>query len=97
METYIILGKWTQQGMAKVKEGPARIEAARKASEAAGGKLVAWYLTLGRYDFVVITEAPNVKAVASVLLATGAQGNVSTETLHALTEADFKGVVSGLP
>jgi len=97
METYIILGKYTQQGISRIKEGPARIEAARKAIEAAGGKMVGWYLTLGRYDFVVVTEAPNVKAAASVLLATGAQGNVSTETLHALTEAEFKDVVSALP
>ena len=97
METYIILGSWTQQGMAKIKEGPARIEAARKAMEAAGGKMVAWYLNMGRYDFVVVSEAPNAKVAAAVLLATGAQGNVSTETLHALTEAEFKGVVSSLP
>lgn len=97
METYIILGKYTQQGISRIKEGPARIEAARKAIEAAGGKMVGWYLTLGRYDFVVVTEAPNVKAATAVLLATGAQGNVSTETLHALTEAEFKDVVSALP
>jgi uncharacterized protein with GYD domain len=97
METYIILGKYTQQGIAKIKEGPTRIEAARKAMEAAGGKMIAWYLTMGRYDFVLIAEAPNVKAAATVLLATGAQGSVSTETLHALTEAEFKGVVSSLP
>ena len=97
METYIILGKWTQQGVAKVNEAPARIEAARKAMQAAGGRMIAWYLTMGRYDFVVITESPNVKAAATVLLATGAQGNVHTETLHALTEAEFKEVVSGLP
>lgn len=97
MDTYIILGKYTQQGIAKIKEGPTRIEAARKAMEAGGGKMVAWYLTMGRYDFVVIAEAPSVKAAAAVLLAIGAQGSISTETLHALTEAEFKGVVSSLP
>ena len=97
METYVILGRYTQQGISKIKESPARIEAARKAIDAAGGKMVAWYLTMGRYDFLLITEAPNVKAAASILLATGAQGNVTTETLHALTEAEFKGVVSALP
>ena len=97
METYIILGTWTQQGLAKVKEAPARIEAVRKAAEAAGGKMIGWYLTFGRYDFVAITEAPNAKAEAGLLLASGAQGNVSTETLHALTEAEFKAVVAGLP
>jgi uncharacterized protein with GYD domain len=73
METFIILGNWTHQGIAKVKDAPARIEAVRKATEAAGGKMVAWYLTFGRYDFVVITEAPDAKAAARLLLANGAQ------------------------
>jgi uncharacterized protein with GYD domain len=97
METFIILGSWTQQGVAKVKEAPARIEAVRKAAEAAGGKMVAWYLTFGRFDFVVIVEAPDVKAAARLLLANGAQGNASTETLHAMTEAQFKTIVASLP
>ena len=97
METYVILGNYTGQGIASIKDSPSRIEAARKAMEAAGGKLVAWYLTIGRYDFVLITQAPNVKVAASLLLAIGAQGNVRTETLHALTEAEFKDVVAGLP
>ena len=97
METYIILGNYTGQGIAKIKDSPSRIEAARKAMEAAGGKLVAWYLTMGRFDFVLITQAPNVNVAASLLLAIGAQGNVRTETLHALTEAEFKDVVAGLP
>jgi uncharacterized protein with GYD domain len=52
---------------------------------------------MGRYDWIVVAEAPNVMATAGVVLAIGAQGNVSTETLHALTEAEFKTVVSSLP
>ena len=87
METYIILGNYTQQGAAHIKDGPARIEAARKAIEAAGGKMIAWYLTMGRYDFLVISEAPNAQATAAVLLAIGAQGNIKTETLRAFTES----------
>jgi len=97
VETYIMLGNYTGQGIASIKDSPSRIETARKAMEAAGGKLVAWYLTIGRYDFVLITQAPNVKVAASLLLAIGAQGNIRTETLHALTEAEFKDVVAGLP
>jgi uncharacterized protein with GYD domain len=30
METYIILGNYTQEGVSKIKESPARVEAARK-------------------------------------------------------------------
>jgi uncharacterized protein with GYD domain len=96
METYIILGSWTQQGIAKVKDAPARIEAVRKATEAVGGKMTAWYLTFGRYDFVVISEFPDAKAAARLLLTNGSQGNASTETLRAFTEAEFKGVIAAL-
>jgi uncharacterized protein with GYD domain len=97
METYIILGNWTQQGVAAVKESPVRIEEARKAAEAAGGKFVGWYLTMGRFDFVLIVEAPNAQVVAAILLAYGAQGAGRTETLRAFTEAEFKKILAGLP
>ena len=97
METYIILGNWTQQGISKVKEAPARIETVRKAFEAAGGKQIAWYLTFGRYDFVVLAEFPDARAAASLLLRNGSQGDASTETLRAMTEAEFKAIVATLP
>ena len=97
METYIILGNYTQEGVSKIKESPARIEAARKAVEAAGGKFLSWHLTMGQYDFVVITEAPDAKKAASVLLAIGAQGATRTETMRALTEDEFKELVAAMP
>jgi uncharacterized protein with GYD domain len=97
METYLVPGTWNAEGMSKMKDTPARIEASRKEIEGAGGKLVAWYLTMGRYDFAVITQAPNAAAAAAVLLALGMRGNVSTETLRAFTEAEFSGIVSQLP
>ena len=39
MPHYVTLLRYTQQGIAKVKESPARLDAARKAAEAAGGKI----------------------------------------------------------
>ncbi len=59
--------------------------------------MVAWYIVMGRYDIVVIAEAPNSKVVAGVLLALAAQGKVRNETLQVLTENEFREVVSGLP
>ena len=38
MPTYIILTNWTQQGIENVKESPTRLEAAKKAFEAAGAE-----------------------------------------------------------
>lgn len=97
METYIILGNYTEEGIEDIKESPARIQAARQAVESAGGKFVSWYLTMGRFDFVAITEAPDTKSAAAVLLAIGAQGNIRTETLRALTESEFEEVLQQVP
>ena len=47
MGHYITLIRYTQQGAAKIKESPARLDKAKKAAEAAGGKIHAWYLTMG--------------------------------------------------
>lgn len=95
MPTYVTLYNWTQQGIADYKNAPARMKAAREAMEAAGGKVHGFYITMGEYDGVVIVEAPNDEAAAKVLLATGAQGNVSTETMRAFTESEFTDLVSG--
>ncbi len=96
MPHYISLVRYTQQGMAKIKESPSRLDTAKKAAEKAGGKIHAWYLTMGQYDAVLISEFPNDDAGAKFTLATGALGNVTTETMKAFTEAEYRKIVSGL-
>lgn len=97
MASYIILGRYTEQGVRNIKEGPQRVEAARRAIEAAGGKMAAFYLTLGQYDFVVVAEGPDDETVARVLLGIASAGNIKTETLRAFTEEEFRRIVAGLP
>jgi uncharacterized protein with GYD domain len=83
--------------MATIKDAPARLDAARQAAKDAGGDIKAFYLVMGRYDFVTIIEAPDDAAVAAQLLAIGAQGNVHTETLRAFTEDEYRKIVASLP
>jgi len=71
MGRYITLIRYTQQGAARIKESPARLDAAKKAAEAAGGKIHAWYLTMGKYDAVIISEFPNDETIAKFVLSTG--------------------------
>lgn len=97
METYVVLVNYTQQQLADIKNTPARIVAAREALERAGGKWLSWHLTLGRYDAVAIMQAPDSKTIATVLLATGMLGYVSTETLRGFTEDEFEEILTGLP
>lgn len=97
MATYITLLRYTQQGITTIKGGPGRIDAARKAYRALGVELKAVYLVMGRYDFVALVEAPDDATAAKASLALGAKGNVSSETLRAFTEDEFRSIVAGLP
>ncbi len=96
MPHFVMLLRYTQQGIAKIKESPARLDAAKKAAEKAGGKVHAWYLTMGQYDAVLISEFPNDEAGAKFALSVGALGNVTTETLKAFTETEYRKIVGGL-
>jgi uncharacterized protein with GYD domain len=96
MGHYVTLIRYTQQGAAKIKESPKRLDAAKKAAEAAGGKIHAWYLTMGKYDAVIISEFPNDEAGAKFMLSTGSMGNVTTQTLKAFTETEFRKIVGSL-
>lgn len=96
MPHYVTLIRYTQQGAAKIKESPSRLDAARKAAEAVHGKLHSWFLTMGKYDAVIISEFPDDEAAAKFMLGTGALGNVSTQTLKAFTEAEYRKIVGSL-
>jgi len=97
MPTYISLIKYTQQGAQNIKESPTRFDAAKKAMQSMGGDLKQVFLTMGQYDLVIIAEAPNDETIGKFLLATGSLGNVSTQTMRAFTEDEFRKIVAGLP
>jgi uncharacterized protein with GYD domain len=90
MATYISLIRFTEQGIRNVKEVPGRIDDARKRFERAGGQLKEWYLAMGKYDIVIICEAPDDETMARATLSVGSLGNVRTETMRVFSEADFR-------
>ena len=97
MPTYISLVKWTDQGIRNIKESPQRLDATKEAIEAAGGKLISFYLTMGRYDQVIIVEGPSDETAAALVLSAGSQGNVRTETLRAFPEAEYRDIIAKIP
>lgn len=96
MPHYVTLVRYTSQGISKIKDSPSRLDAARKAAEAEGGKIQTWYLTMGQYDAVLISEFPSDEACAKFTLSAGALGNISTETLKAFPEADYRKIIGSL-
>ncbi len=97
MATYVVLLRFTQQGMTTIKDSPKRLDAVKAAAKAAGGEIKAYYLTMGRFDAVVVAEAPDDATFAKLILAVAAQGNVQTETLRAFTEDEYRALIAGLP
>jgi uncharacterized protein with GYD domain len=97
MPTFVTLIKWTEDGIENVKESPARLDAAKKAFEAVGAEIKDFYLVLGRYDMVMIGEAPDAKTAAGLALAIGSQGNTRTETMRAFTEEEYRKIIAALP
>ena len=96
MPAYITLCHWTQKGIENVKDSPARLEIAKKAFKAAGGKLTAFYMTIGRYDFVTISEFPDDESAAKALLMLASAGNIRSETLKAFPEAAYREIINSL-
>lgn len=96
MSTYITLLRYTQQGIENIKESPARLDAARKAYEGLGAKLKDFYLVCGRYDAVVISEAPDDAVVAKASLSLAKHGNVRTETFRAFSEGEYRKIIAEL-
>jgi uncharacterized protein with GYD domain len=97
MPGYISLYKFTQQGVANIKDSPQRIKDAKAAAEKLGIKVVGVWVTMGEYDLVAVCDAPSDEAVAVFTLALARLGNVSTQTMRALSEDEFAKVVSKLP
>lgn len=95
MEQFVILGKLTQKAIESIKGIEERDAKGEQVIKAAGGKLLAHYYTLGRYDFIVIAELPSHDALMKVLIEIGKWGTVSTETLTALLPEQVYKVAKG--
>lgn len=97
MATYMMQFGFTQQGIQKIKESPARVEAAKKTVRDLGEEVKAFYAILGsQYDTVFILEALNDEAVAKMAIAISSLGFVRTVTHRIFTEDEFRKIVSSL-
>ena len=97
MAKYISLVKYTAKGIENIKESPGRLDAFKQLCESMGAKVEGFYLTMGRYDLVVIVDAPDHETISKIILATSSKGAISTETLPALAEEEYRKVISEMP
>jgi uncharacterized protein with GYD domain len=97
MPKYISLINYTQKGIENIKESGNRFDAFKQLCESMGAKVDGFYLTMGRYDLLVIVDAPDSETMAKLFLTTASKGAVSTETFQAFSEDEYRKIISELP
>ena len=88
--------RWTSAGLAGLPAWRERVEEGQRTIEAAGGRLIGVYVTLGRYDVVEIFEAPDDEGAAEILMKLQRHGAEHTETLRAFTREEAEDIVRRL-
>lgn len=94
MATYVSLISWTDQGIRGFRDTVDRAEAGKQLAAAFGGSLREIYWTLGPYDLVAISEAPDDETATAFALALSSQGNVRTTTMRAFSAEEMRGIVA---
>jgi uncharacterized protein with GYD domain len=97
MAMYIMLNRYTPQGIGNVKQSPVRIDALKQVFKANGAEIKQVFLVMGAYDTVLIVEAPDDETCARLSLSIGVAGYVRVETLRAFSEDEFRKIVAAIP
>jgi uncharacterized protein with GYD domain len=92
MGIYITQGRFTGQAMKGMVAKPEdREPEVRRLIESAGGKLLAYYMTMGEYDFLIIAEGEGEEDILAGLIISAASGGVTDlKTTQAYTTATAK-------
>jgi uncharacterized protein with GYD domain len=97
MPLYVVMAKWTDQGIKTAKDAVNRFEGQRGAVEQAGGRVVGLWWTQGAYDAMAVLEWPDDETASVAAIAMGMAGNVRTETLRAFTTEEMQRILQRLP
>jgi len=93
MVTYVVLAKFTEQGVRNARDSPKRADAFKELAKTFGVTVKDIVWTQGRYDIVTLIEAPDESSAMSLNLSLAALGNVRTETMRAFSAAEMAKIV----
>ncbi len=96
MSKYIALVSWTAEGIKHAKDSPKRLDRARELARAEGVSFDAFYMVMGDCDMVAVLDAPDDAAVARFLIRLSSTGAVSTKTMKAFSEDEYRAIMAAL-
>ena len=96
MTRYLALINFTDKGVRDVSDSIQRASSFEASVEAAGGKLLSLYWSVGEADGCVIFEAPDEQTGASLLLGLAKDGNVRTRAMTLFDTQEYQQVLAKL-
>ena len=96
MPRYAMLLKFTDTGLAGLKDSPKRADAFRALADKHGAKVEMQLWTMGEYDGLVVLTVPDDTEMAALALGLARLDFVRSTTLRAFDEAEFHKVLGRL-
>jgi uncharacterized protein with GYD domain len=96
MPKYVVLYKFTDDGIRKAKDTVQNAQDVRTDAQRRGVTVIGQYWTMGEYDLVTIVDAPDEDTVMAGLLSIGAAGNARSSTLRAFDETEMTRIIQKL-
>ena len=97
MATFISTVQFTDQGMKDIKATGKRAEAFQAIAANMGVEVRNIFWTLGRFDGLLVFDAPDEETATALMLHLGSFGNVHTETMRAYEASEMVHILGKLP
>lgn len=97
MQTYMTTIHYTQQGIENLKDTPMRLKTARELYKSMGAEIKSFYLSMGTYDVIIISEAPDDETATKLAMTIISAGPLRAETTRLFTEDEYGILIAELP
>ncbi len=96
MQHYVALLRLTPKGLENLDDSAARRKTSEERVAALGGRSIAFYITLGTYDFIQVFEMPNNASMMQYVLSARRDGFVEPLVLPAFDTETFNSIVNNI-
>jgi uncharacterized protein with GYD domain len=97
MPIFVVMGNLTEKGIKGLKDGAKRTKEVEALIKSLGGKLLGFYYTFGKYDWIAITEGPSLETAMKALMIFAQDGTSRTRTLVAMSDDEVDKIISEMP
>lgn len=97
MPSYVVLYKFTPEGVKNIRDSIKRAGRVRQQNAAAGFKINEILWTQGPYDMVAIVEAPTEEQMMGAMLNVVSAGNVTSTTMRAFDATAMSRILATVP